>query len=156
MNRPSRLLVTFDGSDPSRSVFSHAASLATAMNAGLTLLEVHAVPTHIWAIPDPEQRQQAIQAHARDRVDEVARVAEEIRQSYGVEVEAISRPLNQRWSVADEILAVADEIDAAVICMATQGQSSQSHFIIGSTTISVLAKSKRPLVVVRSDAGSGG
>ena len=79
MNKPSKILVTFDGSDASRAVFSHAASLAKAMNASLALLEVHAVPTHIWALPDPDQRQRAIHSYSEGRQAEVSRIAEEVR-----------------------------------------------------------------------------
>jgi nucleotide-binding universal stress UspA family protein len=60
------------------------------------------------------------------------------------------RVLGERWSVPDEILAVAEEVDAELICMATHGESALRHFVAGSVALEVLSKTRRPVVLVRA------
>lgn len=152
MNQGRKLLVTYDGSEASRAVFEPAAALAREINGALVLLQVHGLPTQIWALSDAAQRAEERERFAAEQASQLAAIANDLQQSSGVPVEPVLKPLDQTWSVVDTILAAADEVDAALICMATHGAGSQLHLILGSTTVGVLAKSKRPLMVIRSDA----
>lgn len=54
-----------------------------------------------------------------------------------------------RWSrePADTIVAVANELDADIIVMATHGRSGVSNLVAGSVTQAVIKQSKRPVLV---------
>lgn len=49
---------------------------------------------------------------------------------------------------ADAIVALADELDAALIAMATHGHSGLRHVLVGSVTEKVIKDGGRPVLVV--------
>jgi nucleotide-binding universal stress UspA family protein len=141
----ARLLVTFDGSEASKQIFPSAVRLAQKMRGSAVLLRVHHPPRDVWAHPDAEYREQELARVQAEWKQELESVAGELR-AMGVTVLAESRMLGTRWNVSGEILAVADEYDADLICMATHGENPVRRFFAGSTALDVLANSKRPVV----------
>jgi nucleotide-binding universal stress UspA family protein len=145
MNQPSRLLVTYDGSAASRSIFPPALKLAQRLQADIVLLRVHHAPSQVWVHPDAEYREARLAELQQEWDAEIQAVATELSQQ-GIAVTPLARVLGQRWSIADEILAVADEYDVDFVCMATHGESTLRRFFIGSTALSVLSRCERPVI----------
>ena len=56
----------------------------------------------------------------------------------------------ERWNIAGEILAAADEHNVEMICMATHGESGIRRLFVGSVTQEVIANSKRPVTLIRA------
>jgi nucleotide-binding universal stress UspA family protein len=144
------ILVTYDGSDVSKAVFAPAARLANLMQASVILIRVLRAPPEIWAHPDAAHRERELAAFKANAEAEVDADAAEFAGSHGLEVEGQARILGERWNVAAEILAAADEARAELICMATHGESGIRRLFIGSTTQEVIAQSLRPVVLIRA------
>jgi nucleotide-binding universal stress UspA family protein len=143
------ILVSYDGSGVSKTVFEPAARLAKLMQASVVLVRVLRAPPEVWSHPDATHREtelKRLQAEAQQDVDGAAAELGAL----GVEASGQARMLGQHWNVPDEILAVADEIDAAMICMATHGEGGIRRLFVGSTAQEVIASSKRPVTLVRS------
>jgi nucleotide-binding universal stress UspA family protein len=141
-----RILVTHDGSSQSMVAVEPAANLARAASGEIVLLRVLRVPLDVVAHPDEQHRQSRLDALEAEAKQELREIAEGL----DVPARADVRRLGRRWNVVDEILAVAAEYDADLICMATHGEGALRHFVLGSTALDVLSKSERPVLLVRS------
>jgi nucleotide-binding universal stress UspA family protein len=56
----------------------------------------------------------------------------------------------------EEIVKVADEEDVSLILLPSHGKLGFSHEILGSTTVRVLRKTRRPVLVVKTHCECGG
>ena len=124
-----KLLVTYDGSPASAAAFPVARKLSQATAAEVVLLRVFRPPLGLVAHPDAEHREAQLQAIERSYLDELQQSAKN--------------------------LAVASEFATDFICMATHGESSFRHFVVGSTALDVLSKSPCPVVLIRSELPVG-
>jgi nucleotide-binding universal stress UspA family protein len=144
-SRPS-LLVTYDGSKASLPALDAAARVASKMKGEVILLRVHHPALNIAVNPDIEERERMMEEVEERMLTELEALAGDLEGK----VRPVVRRLGQRWNVVDEILKTADEFDVEMICMATHGDSPVRHFIAGSTSLAVLSKSERPVLLVRS------
>jgi nucleotide-binding universal stress UspA family protein len=142
-----RILVTYDGSDASAAALPAAARLAKDTGAHVILLRVHHPPLDLAVHPEAEYREKGLRAVEEAWMKELTAVAKKL----GPDVRPVIRRLGERWNVVDEILAVAKEFEADLILMATHGESALRHFVVGSTALEVLSRSKCPVVLVRSE-----
>jgi nucleotide-binding universal stress UspA family protein len=144
------ILVTYDGSDVSKAVFEPAARIAKLMQAMIALVRVMRVPPEIWSHPDAAYREREIAALNAEIERETDAAAAELSSAHGIEATGQARLLGERWNVAAEILAAADDVGADIICMATHGEGGIRRLFLGSTTQEVIAESKRPVMLVRA------
>jgi len=56
----------------------------------------------------------------------------------------------------EEIVKVADEEDVSLILLPSHGKLGFSHELLGSTTIRVLRKTKKPVLVIKTHCECGG
>jgi nucleotide-binding universal stress UspA family protein len=143
---PPRLLVTYDGSPSSRAALEPAGEIARAAGGEIVLAWIHQ-PIHLEIAlePDPTKRAREIARIESTMASEL----ESMGASLPCPSRVIVRPLtNERWSVVDEIRAVAAEVDADLICMATRGHSGFRHLLFGSTALETLGRSERPVMLV--------
>lgn len=145
-----RLLLAFDGSEASRLAFEHAATLARAMNSEILLTRVYIVPPHIWVHPEAEYREREITKLQAAWDAELSELAAKLEAEIGVPVRPLVRTLGRRFTVADEILATADEYDPILLCLATHGESALRRLVMGSVALDVLSRSKRPVVLINA------
>lgn len=145
-----KLLVTYDGSDASRAVFDDAARIARRMQASLVLIRVFRAPKEVWSHPEAAHRDAELARLKTEWQTEIQADAAELAADTGLAVEGIARVLGERWNVAGEIAACADEINAELICMATHGESALRTVLVGSTALDVLSESKRPVLFTRA------
>lgn len=150
---PPRLLVTYDGSPSSRAALAPAAEIARAAGGEIVLAWIHQ-PIHLEVAlePDPTKRARKIDEIESTMAAQLTSMAA----SLPCPSRVVVRPLtNERWSVVDEILAVASEVDADLICMATRGHSGLHHLLFGSTALETVARSERPVMLVPVEPSVG-
>lgn len=117
------------------AVIEHAGSLARLSRGQVTL--IHVVHSH------SRDESAYLEEQARDHLaDEAARIA-----AQGVRV-GIRVVLGEP---AESITAVAQEIGADLIVMATHGHSEMRHVFVGSVTEDVIRQSDTPVLLVRPE-----
>ena len=143
-----RIVVPLDGSELSLNVLPYVEEVAEALGASLVL--VHAVqpldlypgtqltPTRVGAILDGL----LAQGHSFQ-----ARVAQEIEARGKVKVRSV---VNIGFPV-DEIVRVAQEVNAGLIGMATHGRSGAGRWIMGSVANAVVRRTNLPCLVIRPE-----
>ena len=141
-----RIVVPLDGSELSLSVLPYVEEVAEALGASLIL--VHAVqpldiypgsvttPTPVGAILDD------LLAHGQSFL---TRVAQEIEARGKVKVRSV---VNIGFPV-DEIVRIAQEVNAGLIGMATHGRSGAGRWIMGSMADAVVRRTNLPCLVIR-------
>ena len=144
------ILASYDGSEASKAVFEPAGRLAKLMQASVLLVRVHRAPPDVWAHPEAAHRERELARLETEAQQEIDAVAAEFSSSAGVPVKGKACLLGERWNIAGEILAAADEVDAVMICMATHGESGIRRLFVGSVTQDVIAESKRPVTLIRA------
>lgn len=146
----ARLLVTCDGSSASKAVFQPAAQIARAAGGELLLLRVdHPLRLDLFVGPHHNIREVRAANSDGPLISELERIGAQL----DCPVRVVVRPLTGgRWNVVDEIRAAAEEFDADLVCMATRGHSGLRHLLVGSTALEVVARSDRPVMLVRSQA----
>jgi nucleotide-binding universal stress UspA family protein len=154
-----RLVVGYDGSELAKAAVRGAAELfpgsptlvvtvwepglAAMMAGGGGLDAVGGAPI----APDPElvsEVDHVQEHHAAVVAGEGARLAE----SLGLDAEAHAIP--DRLDVADSIVDVAAERNAAAVVIGSHGTSGLRSRLLGSTSHRILARCMLPVVVVRS------
>ena len=139
------LLVPLDRSDLAEQALPHAAELAQAMKARITLVVV--VP-----VLDPETVAAAGAAYNWQ-----AEVADDHQYLQGLcarlhdsGVPCAAEVLN--GDIGDAIVSYADEHDCDLIVMSTHGRSGLGRWIYGSIADRVLTHTQVPLLLVRATA----
>jgi len=139
-----RVVVGLDGSPAAEAVLGDAAELARATGATL----------HLLAVKSPKPR---LTIHPGDAFP----VPEEDPQPY---VDAAANALASKGvltlatvrvgDAADEILALARETDAGLICLTTHGRTGLARELLGSVAESVLRDAPCPVLLRRAVASA--
>ncbi|MDI6772692.1 MAG: universal stress protein [bacterium] len=147
----SRVLVPLDGSVPSEAALPAAEALARAFGGRLHLLTV--VPTVATVSSDRAPAALFLPiatAVALDLEEEETRLyldglAARLRQG-ALTAEAEVGRGDPAW----EVTAAADRLDADLMVMATHGRSGMSAVWAGSVAIRIMARCRRPMLLVRA------
>ncbi|RYF99821.1 MAG: universal stress protein [Chitinophagaceae bacterium] len=137
------ILVPIDFSDASRSASLYAATLAKATGAKLLLFHSYMIPTPVSEVPYVMVSVDEIQA---ENEKFIRKEAVTIHANFGVEVET----LLQIGMPSDEITILAEEKNVALTIIGMRGAGGIDK-LIGSTTATVVRKSKTPVLVVPHD-----
>ena len=145
-----RVLATTDFSDLGDRAIPHAYAV---VQCGGVIKLIHVISP--WKLPDPlvphYQRKRLTQRqHNQLVIDSIKKLRALIprqAEALGIrtEVEVV-----QDIAAAKAICQTAERFGADIICMGTHGRSGLSATILGSVTKEVMAKSKRPLLVLRT------
>lgn len=146
---PPRIVVTYDGSDASRSALVPACSIARGAGGEIILVWIHQpIPYEVALEPDEEKRRRILDRMSAEMTSELERLAA----SLDCRTRVIVRPiLNERWNVVDEIRAIGSEEQADLICMATRGHSRLRHALFGSNALEMVGRSELPVMLVRAE-----
>lgn len=129
-----------DFSDQSRYAFGLACSLTRDYGARLVLLHVASTPIIGYGEgvipPDPEE----LRNEARAQLDALQPPAGDVRAERRV---AEGNPV-------DEIIRVAEEIDASLIVMGTHGRSGLGRLLMGSVAEYVLRRAPCPVLTLKA------
>lgn len=152
-----RILVALDGSDLAERILPHVEALGRALGSTLIVLRATTPPEQIIAslnggamLPatgmiDPNP---IIDAEREEVDGYLAQVAARLRE-HGLTVQT-ERPAAP---AADAILQLADELDADLIAMTTQGRTGLGRIVFGSVAGEVVRRSPRPLLVIGMSDG---
>jgi nucleotide-binding universal stress UspA family protein len=132
------ILVGVDFDEGALPVIEHAKREAERMNAEVVIAHVVQVPAYTY--PGLEGGMMPVY---QDELTKAAKEGlEKFATSYGV------RGFVRTGDPADEMLALATELGAALVVMGTHGRGALSHFLLGSTTEKLIRKSPLPVLVV--------
>ncbi len=136
-----RILVATDFSKTARVAQRSAELLARESGAGLTLAHVVDFPAASYAF-DSELRQTWIE-QARKRLEAAA-----VRsRAGGVAVRGTELRVGKPWF---EVLEIAREVGADLICIGNSGHSRFERLLLGSTAENVIRHAEVPVLVTRS------
>jgi nucleotide-binding universal stress UspA family protein len=138
---PHSILVAFDGSPHAWRALERAGTLASASNAGLTVLSVAQQPRVFvgpYTAPIPSEEQLRAEAEA-----ELAAARQSLPQDLAVKTVALT------GDPADEILRQAEEDGDDLIVIGTRGHGDAVSLAIGSVSHAVLRGASVPVLVVR-------
>lgn len=144
------ILVATDGSDLAARGVEHAVALAAGLGASLVAITV----SEPWntALTDPsglvgfDDFLADYRAAAKTRADEVLAAVAAIGEARGVAVQTVFVP---ERPPADAILETAEARDVDLVVMASHGRRGLGRLLLGSQTRSVVARSDRPVLIVR-------
>ena len=155
-----RLLIAYDGSDLAKAAVRQAAELFPGRTAMVVTVWEPGIGAMIASNPgldvggvvapafDPQfmsEVDEAEEHHAAAAAAEGAQLA----RSLGLDAEPHAIP--DEVHVADTIVELAAEQDAAAVVIGSHGGSGLRSHLRGDTSRHILARCTRPVVVVRSD-----
>jgi nucleotide-binding universal stress UspA family protein len=137
---PTTILLATDGSEEARLAATTAADLADSTDSELHVVHVGELRPTFLAQTESEPAE--LEREARRKLDEEARRVEE---AGGTLKEA-----HLRLGRADEeIIELADELDAGLIVMGSRGQGRIRRALMGSVSESVVRHAHCPVTIVR-------
>lgn len=138
-----RIVCGIDFSDTSRAALDEAAKLARLLGGELHVVHAYGLP--MGALPidggfitGPER--------AADMASRAEEQVQAWQQAYP-DVDLVRHIVV--GMPADEILRVADEVDAAYLVVGTHGRTGLAHLMLGSVAENVMRHAKVPVLVAR-------
>ena len=159
MSADAPLLIAYDGSDTARQAIQQAADLlpgrpvlvVTVWEPGLAYSATTMPAPGMELQPNPidvgeaQELGQELETHARRTAEEGA----ELARSAGLQAEAVAVP--DEVHVADAIVDLARERNAAAIVIGSRGLTGLRARLEGSTSNAVLKRAPCPVVVIHAD-----
>jgi nucleotide-binding universal stress UspA family protein len=142
-----KVLVPLDGSKESETIIPYIEELASKLEIEVTLLHTMAPDYYIYSETQLKQVESLV-ASAKDYIE---KVAAQLKQK-GITATAEFSEVTQ-GAEAEEIIKLADEIQADVVAMATHGRSGIGRWAFGSVADRVLHEGNTPLLLVRVPGG---
>ena len=144
----SKALVPMDGSKEGETVIPYIENLASKLGAEITLLQVVAIAYHVYIsgdapaqVPYTLEEMEPLKAGAASYLEKMASSLEErgVRTKCEVRVGAAGQ----------EIISLAEEINADVVAMSTHGRSGVGRWVFGSVAERVVRSGTTPVLLVR-------
>ncbi len=143
----NNILFPTDTSEKSNSGFEYAVDLMHNYHGKITLLNVHEEFMNRDEMQLLRISTIDYQEFIRIRALDSRRIMERLISDAGIEKQATI--LLREGNPRQEILSVADEIDADVIVMTSNGRSNIKEHLIGSVAEHIVRFSKRPVLVIK-------
>lgn len=153
------LLVAYDGSDQARAavrqtaeLFAHRrAIVATVWEPGLAFAPMTGVGGYgEMMLPTDPETVAAVDDAQREHASRVAREGADLARSLGLEAEAY--PISDEVDVADTLIEMARDRQAAAVVVGSRGVSGLRSHLVGSVARKLIEHSDRPVVVVRTES----
>jgi nucleotide-binding universal stress UspA family protein len=142
MIKLKKILVPVDFSNPSRKAIDYGAALALKFQSRLVL--AHVVPSIAalnYAFPGD-----TFEAEKNAFADAKTRVPELLPKDYLSKLD--TQTIVRNGDVRHELLQLVDQEDINLVVMGTHGRGPLTHFILGSTTESILRRVTVPILTV--------
>ena len=140
---PTRILVPTDGSREAELALTTAADLAKSTDSKLHVLHVGEVP--LVYHPERHAYQAEYEEHEKESQQLLESQVERIEGASATEAQA-----HLRMGRADEeIVELAQSIDAGLIVMGSRGQGRLRRALVGSVSESVVRHAHCPVTIVR-------
>ena len=138
-----KLLLAYDGSEPSKHALKVATDLAKKLNAKIYLLYVVDVnaATELFGEYSGKIAEELMQ-----KAKEVLKEAVDHIKSSGVEVEEVV----EAGTPAEKIAEMGKKLDVYMIVLGAHGYSGIKKLLIGSVSEKVIRLSDRPVLVVKN------
>jgi nucleotide-binding universal stress UspA family protein len=152
------VLIAYDGSELSQAALRQAAELfpgrpaviATVWEPGLATLAGAATdPLSGAPLPPDPETVETVDRVQREHAATVAAGGAELARSLGLDAEPHAVP--DEVDVADTLLNIARERDAAVVVVGTHGISGLRSHLLGSVARTLIAHCDRPVLVIRGE-----
>jgi nucleotide-binding universal stress UspA family protein len=154
------VLIAYDGSEVSRDAVRRAgelfagrqAVLATVWEPGLAAVPVGLPDTMgVGALPPDPATVEAVDRLQREHAATVAADGAELARSAGLAAEPLAVP--DEVDVADTLMDIARERDAAAVVVGSHGISGLRSRLLGSVSRKLIEHCDRPVLVIRGDSG---
>lgn len=136
----ARALLPLNAEQISATALTYADRLGELYGVSVTLLFVLELAGHSagagFADETPEQSENRINTLVNQKVRPLLQSAE------------IERLIIRQGKAADEIIAVADELDVDIVLMGSRGKTGLQHMIMGSVTEKVVHLINRPVLTI--------
>jgi nucleotide-binding universal stress UspA family protein len=149
------ILIAYDSSDDAKAAIQHAGRLMRGQTAIVLsiwepfLTMIARAPAGLGPINDMSDIER-IDETLRRTAERHAQEGEQLARAAGLE--ASSRVASRSGSVAEAILATAEETGAAAIVLGCRGLTSLKSVILGSVSHAIVQHADRPVLVVPSPA----
>jgi nucleotide-binding universal stress UspA family protein len=148
-------VIGYDGSELSRAAVRHVAELfpgrrvllATVWEPALAAMPVD--PEFGGTIPPDPEALKSVDRYQQDHATQVAEEGAELARSLGLEAEPHAVP--DAVNMADTLIDLARERDAAVVVVGSHGRSGLRSLMLGSVSNKVIGHCDRPVVVIRGE-----
>jgi nucleotide-binding universal stress UspA family protein len=150
------VLIAYDGSEVSRAAVRHAAELfagrpavlATVWEPGLAAVTAGlSDPMGVSTLPPDPATVEAVDRSQREHASSVAADGAELARSVGLAAEPQAAP--DDLDVADTLIAIARERDAAVVVVGSHGISGLRSRLLGRVSRTLIEHCDRPVLVIR-------
>jgi len=139
------IIVPTDFSDYSLRALAYAIGLAEMYEAKVKLVYVNEPALHVsdiaWVGIDERARNSSQMVRAKENLDKI--VSEQIPADLPCEAVVLN------GDAVDEIIRYADEVEAALIVMATHGRTGISHILMGSTAEHLIRRAPCPVLTLK-------
>ena len=141
------ILVPLDGSKRAEGILGHVEELAMCFHAKVVLAQVIEFPPRAlgYSAAYTVFGQEELKKWKKDSEAYLTALSEGLREK-GIEVEIC---VHYGYAV-EEIINLAERVDADLIAMASHGRTGLPRVFYGSVTAGVLHRVDRPLLLVRS------
>ena len=143
------ILVATDGSKLSQKAVTHAIALAQALGAKMTVFYAspdYPLPAYADGVVYEPVSKKEYAALANQEAEKILSAIAQKAEAGGLECATVHTIAPAPW---EAILAAAKKAKADAIVMASHGRRGVSALLLGSETQKVLARSRRPVLVVR-------
>ena len=137
--KKEKILVPLDGSECAENILPRVETLATHLNAGISLLRV--AFAHSFPGADPTEAEVAVVREAEAYLQGVKGRLE----AKGFAVDTHVRYGDE----AEELLAHSSHADIDLIAMSTHGRSGVKRFLLGSVAEKIIRHATKPIYLVR-------
>jgi nucleotide-binding universal stress UspA family protein len=139
----ARIVVGFDGSEPSERALAWATEEAKLRGAVLEIVMAWEVAGVVYAYGYVPSLLPSLEEEARDAAEKILAETAEKARAAGVEVETEAR----RGQAADELVEAAEGADLLVI--GSRGHGGFTGLLLGSVSAQCAHHARCPLVIVR-------
>ncbi len=142
---PTTILLATDGSEEAQLAATTAADLAEKTNSELHVVTVG--PDYpLYELPEhPASFEDVLRENRREAKELLEQQAKRIEQSGGTVKETHLR----EGRAAEEIVEVAEEMDAGLILMGSRGHGRLRRALLGSVSAAVVRHAHCPVTIVR-------